>query len=96
MDIARGLLMVGEGESLDLEDVIDALGECANMVSGALKCKALDPFGEYTLGTPRIDNNITHDLPEHAGSLVYRLSQGAAAIAVWLSDSASAPPGGTD
>lgn len=87
MDIARGLLMLGEGETVEVDEVKDALGECANMVSGSLKCKALDPNGEFTLGVPQIDARVEYDRSEHCGSLLYRLAEGCTAIEVWMQES---------
>jgi len=49
LDIARKLLMAEDDEAIDLEEVQDALGECANMVTGALKTRVLDPEGQFDL-----------------------------------------------
>lgn len=70
--IARGLLMMEADESLELEDVCDALGECANMLAGSLKSLALDPIGDFQLSTPRFDSEGAH--PEDP--LVYQVSKG--------------------
>lgn len=70
--IARGLLMMEADERLELEDVCDALGECANMLAGALKSQALDPIGDFHLSTPRFDCDSRHD----EDPLVYQVSKG--------------------
>jgi CheY-specific phosphatase CheX len=86
LDIARGLLMLGDEETVEVEEVMDALGECANMVSGSLKCKVLDPAGDFHLGTPRIGSHIVHDHDEHLGGLVYRLARGCTSVEVWMDE----------
>lgn len=83
-DIARGLLMLGEGDTVELAEVRDALGECANMVTGALKTRALDPHGNFRLTVPTIDTRVSVTAPHHGGRLVYKLAQGSAAIEIWL------------
>ncbi|MBK7877311.1 MAG: chemotaxis protein CheX [Planctomycetes bacterium] len=83
-DIARGLLMLGEGDTVELAEVRDALGECANMVTGALKTRALDPHGDFRLTVPTIDTCVSVPVPHHGGRLVYKLAQGSAAIEIWL------------
>ena len=83
-DIARGLLMLGEGDAIELAEVRDALGKCANMVTGALKTRALDPHGNFRLTVPQIDTRVEVSAPHHGGRLVYKLSQGSAAIEIWL------------
>lgn len=70
--IARGLLMMEADESLELEDVCDALGECANMLAGALKSEALDPIGDFHLSTPHFDSDGHHA----EDPLVYQVSKG--------------------
>ena len=87
LDIARGLLMLDEGEEIEAEEVKDALGECANMLSGSLKSKVLDPNGEYTLGTPQIDAVVNPGPGEHQGSLIYRMESGSTALEVWTDES---------
>lgn len=88
-DIARGLLMLGAGDTVEIAEVRDALGECANMVTGALKTRALDPHGDFRISLPRIDSKVDVGMPVACGRLVYRLAQGCAAIEIWLED---APP----
>ncbi|MFT5155192.1 MAG: hypothetical protein ACI841_005203, partial [Planctomycetota bacterium] len=83
LDLTRGLLMLEDGDEVSVEDIKDALGECANMLSGTLKTKALDPFGDYTLGTPVIGAHVDHGMKEHLGGLVYQLTSGCTALEVW-------------
>jgi len=85
-DIARKLLMMEDDESVDLEEIEDALGECANMVTGSLKTRALDPHGSFQLEPPRIDTRVNIDNNHHAGSLVFELHQGSVAVEIWLSE----------
>lgn len=79
--IARGLLMMDEGEVLDVAAVRDALGECANMLAGSLKTKALDPLGSFQLGLPNFA-----EVPggEMSGALVYRVADGIISLEIWL------------
>jgi CheY-specific phosphatase CheX len=89
-DITRGLLMLGAGETVELAEVRDALGECANMVTGALKTRAFDPHGTFRLSVPKLDTLV--DLPEsrRCGRLVFQVSEGSAAIEIWLAGKAAA------
>lgn len=80
--IARGLLLVDESEALELEAVTDALGECANMLAGSLKTKALDPVGSFQLGLPDFSDPRPSGAME--GVLVYRVAQGLMSVEVWL------------
>jgi CheY-specific phosphatase CheX len=80
--IARGLLMMDESEALELEAVTDALGECANMLAGSLKTKALDPVGRFQLGLPDFSAPRPNGAME--GALVYRVAQGVMSVEVWL------------
>jgi CheY-specific phosphatase CheX len=89
MDIARDMLMLPDSESIDLDEIKDALGECANMVSGSLKHKALDHLGEFSLGTPKIETYARHETDLRCGLLVYRLSNGHVAVEVWMDVSAT-------
>lgn len=50
--LAASLLMADEPSTLDEAEVLDAIGECANMVAGGLKTRVFDPVGEWALGTP--------------------------------------------
>jgi CheY-specific phosphatase CheX len=85
-DIARKLLMMGDEETIDLEEIQDAMGECANMVTGSLKTRALDPIGDFKLSTPTIATKIrvAHEHP--GGRLVFALSEGNIAVEIWLSE----------
>jgi len=89
-DIARGLLMLGEGETVELSEVRDALGECANMVTGALKTRALDPHGEFRLSVPKLDTLVNLPAQRRCGRLVFELSEGSAAIEIWLAGTPAA------
>jgi len=80
--IARGLLMMDDSEVLELAAVTDALGECANMLAGSLKTKALDPVGSFHLGLP--DFSDPRPNGEMEGALVYRVAQGVMSVEVWL------------
>ena len=89
-DIARGLLMMEEGDVLELEDVKDALGECGNMVTGHVKSKALDPISNFAMGIPLVrgpGEGLTE--PRNEGSLVYKLTRGVMSAELWV-DSAAA------
>lgn len=86
MDIARGLLMLEEGEALDVAEAADAIGECANMVTGVVKTKMLDPRGEFTIGCPKINISEGGRSGVRAGTLAYRLSRGVVAVEIWLAD----------
>lgn len=86
MDIARGLLMLDAGTSVSLEEVKDAIGECANLVSGALKTRAFDPHGTFRLGVPRIATSSTRDRQPDVGQLVFRMSEGCVAVEIWLDE----------
>ena len=85
-DLARKMLMMEEGEAIELEEIQDALGECANMVTGSLKTRALDPFGTFELSTPRIDRRVNVHYEHRGGRLVYELSKGNVAVEIWLSE----------
>ena len=81
-DLARGLLMIEAGDALEIEEVEDALGECANMLTGSLKTSTLDPVGEFKLGLPyKIE-----DWDTDARSVVYRLTEGHVSIEIKLDD----------
>jgi CheY-specific phosphatase CheX len=80
--IARGLLMMDESEVLELAAVTDALGECANMLAGSLKTKALDPVGSFQLGLPDFSDPRPNGAME--GALVYKVAQGVMSVEVWL------------
>lgn len=84
--LARRLLMMEQDDLVGLEEVEDALGECANMVAGSLKTRALDPVGEYELGTPVIATKIHTEHPHRFGRQVFELSEGSIAVEIWLSE----------
>lgn len=81
--IARGLLMMDDTEVHDLDAVHDALGECANMLAGALKTKALDPLGDFQLGLPQFIEPEAESIVD--GALVYRVESGVMSVELWLS-----------
>jgi CheY-specific phosphatase CheX len=83
MDIARGLLMLDANTSLAVPEIEDALGECANMVSGVLKRRALDPRGSFALGLPEI-RRTRQENGKRGGMLVYQLSEGVVSMELWL------------
>ena len=83
MDLARGLLMPEEGETVALEEIEDALGECANLLAGALKTKALDPVGSFKLGLPYKLDNWGND----GRAVAYNLTKGAVSVEIRLSES---------
>lgn len=87
-DIARKLLMMEEDEAVDVEEIQDALGECANMVTGSLKTRALDPRGDFQLSTPTIDAKVHVEHEHKTGRLVYQLAEGNIAVEIWLSEAA--------
>ena len=84
MDIARGLLMMDESEAIELEEVADALGECANMVTGSVKTKALDPLGEFHMSTPEVIQAVAEIQGDPCGTLAYRLTQGLVSLEIWV------------
>ena len=83
MDIARELLMLDATTSLAVPEIEDALGECANMVSGVLKRRALDPSGEFQLGLPEI-RRTPKASGQPSGKLAYQLSEGVVSMELWL------------
>lgn len=85
-DIARKLLMMEPTDEVDFEDVEDALGECANMVTGAFKSRVLDPRGNFQLGTPTIDTRVQIDHEHRAGNLLFKHHEGHLAVEIWLSE----------
>jgi len=80
-DIARGLLMMDEGD-LDLEEVKDALGECANMVTGTVKSKALDPVAEFSMGTPEV--SAACEESRLNSNMIFQLSSGVMSAELWI------------
>lgn len=89
VDIARKLLMMEDDESVDLDEIQDALGECANMVTGSLKTRVLDPGGTFNLSVPRIDTKVHVEHTHPAGGLVFELVQGAVSVEIWLDEEAA-------
>jgi hypothetical protein len=85
-DVAHRLLMRDAGETLPLEEVLDALGECVNMVAGSLKTKALDPIDEFRLGLPEIHETPPATGDYRCGSLAYRLADGVIAAELWIAE----------
>lgn len=83
-DIARGLLMLEAEDTLEESDIYDALAECANLVTGTLKTKVLDPVAEFAMGVPRTEGPLPEGREKHEGALAYRLSTGSISAEVWL------------
>jgi len=86
MDIARGLLMMDAGDALEMEEVADALGECANMMAGSLKTKGLDPHGDFHISVPRVSGPESERDGTQRGSLAYRLEQGLISVEIRMDD----------
>ncbi len=82
-DLAREMLMVPATEVLKIEQVKDALGECANMVSGSLAGRAGNGEG-LRLGLPQTEVYQQADDWFRCGRLVYCLSQGRVGVEIWL------------
>jgi CheY-specific phosphatase CheX len=80
------LLRATHASAADIEDVEDALGECANMVTGAFKSRVLDPRGNFQLGTPTIDTRVHIDHEHRAGNLLFKHHEGHLAVEIWLSE----------
>lgn len=85
-DITRKLLMMDDDEIAELEEIKDAMGECANMVTGALKTRALDPSGNFELTIPVIDTKVQIEHEHPAGRLAFKLADGGVAVEVWLDE----------
>ena len=94
-EITRSMLMMEPDEVLEDEDVVDALGECVNLVAGTLKTRALDPLGTFQLAVPASLNPASvnpalGDREVASGRRqVYRLSQCSFSMEIWT-DAASA------
>lgn len=84
LDITRGLLMMDEQEPIELEEIQDAIGECANMLGGSLKTNSLDKMGQIHLGTPVVASRVNRGSQDHMGSLIYNLTGGPVVVSVWL------------
>ncbi len=92
-NLAKSLLRMEQGEELQVGDVEDSLAECANIIGGLMKTKALDPFGDYALGIPRI---VTHPVDaegDRAGCLLFSREQDMVTLEVWAKN---LPPGKRD
>ena len=84
-DISRGMLMLEEGDPLELEDVQDAMGECANMVAGVLKRNAFDDAGHVVMSCPVVEVDAPEmEFPSPDAQLAYRLNRGVSAAEVWI------------
>ena len=67
-----------------MERIKDALGECANMVTGVFKTRALDPVSTFYMSLPGVTEV---DSEEHLASyLVYQLAHGTMRADLWLED----------
>ena len=79
-DISRGMLMLEEGDPLEIEDVVDAIGECANLVAGVLKRNAFDGAGEVRMGCPKVEVEPPEAVfPKPDAQLAYKLVRGVSA-----------------
>lgn len=85
-DIARGLLMLDDSTALAVDEVNDALKECANMVTGHVKTQVLDPLGRFDLSIPFMKDVSAQPPGPACGSLVYRLQQGLVSVELWRRD----------
>ena len=85
-DITQSLLMMDEEEAVELDEVEDAIRECANMMAGQLKTRVLDPIGHFSLGLPRTETYINREERRYRGRLAYQLNAGKAFVEVWLGD----------
>ncbi len=88
-DIARGLLMLDDETTLAVDEINDALKECANMVTGHMKTRVLDPLGRYDLSVPFMKDVGTEVPGPACGALVYRLQQGWVSVELWRRDASS-------
>ena len=84
LDITRGLLMMEEADPIELEEIQDAIGECANMLGGSLKTNSLDKMGNISLGTPVVASRVNKEGQDHMGSLIYNLTGGPVVVSIWL------------
>lgn len=84
LNITRTLLLYGDDEQVPMAEVEDAIGECANVVVGILKTRALDTVGSYKLGTPRVETYTDPGIKEHGGSVIYALSQGIVSLEIYM------------
>lgn len=83
-EITRSMLMMEPDEDLDPEDVVDALGECVNLVAGGLKTRVLDPLGTFGLGTPQPLQPASLERSDNTGRRqVYCLSQSRFSMEIW-------------
>ncbi len=81
-NIAGSMLMM-DAEELSHDDVSDAMGECANMICGALKVRLGGADDDFQLSIPT-PLTTAPDLPrESGGALLYQLSRGLVSIEVW-------------
>lgn len=83
LDIARGMLMLQGDAMLAIEEVNDALKECANMLTGSLKTKPLDPPGDFKVSIPFINDAHRDPIGPSCGALVYRLQKGLVSLEIW-------------
>jgi len=84
-DIARSMLMLADCTSLGIEDVQDAVGECANMVCGRLK-QQVEP--ELFISPPEVGIGLLEKRGRLLTSCVYELSRGPAGVEIWLDSAA--------
>ncbi len=90
LDIARGLLMLDAGDtSLSIEEINDALKECANMVTGHVKTRVLDPLGGCQLSVPFVNSVATSAAAARDRMLLYKLQQGLISVEIWRRETAA-------
>lgn len=83
-ELASGLLMLEDGgSSLSVDEINDALKECANMVTGHVKTKVLDPLGSCEMSVPQLRPAPSCADHAGAGALLYRLRQGMLSVEIW-------------
>ena len=88
-DISRGMLMLEEGDPLELSDVVDAMGECANLVAGVLKRNAFDTAGTVKMSCPKVEVDAPEQVfPRPDAQLAYKLVRGVSAAEVWVNRAA--------
>ncbi len=83
-ELARGLLMMGPTEMLGVGEISDALGECANMVTGSLEASSHEGKVALRLAPPIVAARTAEHGPDLAGTLSYRLSKDFLAVELWV------------
>ncbi len=78
--------MVEPDERPAADEITDSLSEFASILGELMKVNALDPYGDYTLGSPQFVQPSGGASGEEAGSLLYRQVRGALSLEVWVGD----------